>query len=319
MVILGIVLVVITGAFVSGLKAETGVEKRQQAQSDARVALSRMRDDIHCAFDVQSLAANPSGGYTLSLTEFSNQCATVASQPGFGSTVFLAWCTIPDPLNAGTFDLYRATGACNNTGTLMAADIVSPNDGWPSNQPGNLWPVARPCVSGYLMTQAVHLAVDTDSSAPSERYELKDEIALRNSTRSVGCAGPGAPAQLVFTTQPSGAVAGAAFPTPPVVTAEDGAGNVITNYAGSVALSIKSGTGTSGAALTGCSAVNVNGATTFTGCKIDKPGSGVRPGRSGRHIQRREQPVRRDPLRRRRSRSPGTRARRSPGSVTPSP
>ena len=66
----------------------------------------------------------------------------------------------------------------------------------------------------------------------------------------------------------------AAFPTSPVVTAEDGAGNVITNYSGTVALSIKIGTGTSGAVLTGCSAVNVNGATTFTGCKIDKPGSG---------------------------------------------
>ena len=185
-----------------------------------------------------------------------------------------AWCTIPDPLHAGTFDLYRTNGACNGTATLMAADIVSPAAGWPSNQPGNVWPVSRTCVSGYLKTQAVHLAVDTDTSAPSERYELKDEIALRNSTRSVGCTGTGAPAQLVFTAQPSGAVAGAAFTTPPVVTAEDGAGNVITSYSGTVALSIKSGTGTSGASLTGCSAVNLNGATTFTGCKIDKPGTG---------------------------------------------
>ena len=134
----------------------------------------------------------------------------------------------------------------------MAADIVSPADGWPSNQPGNLLAGVADVYAGYLMTQAVHLAVDTDNSAPSERYELKDEIALRNSPRSVGCAGPCATAQLVFTTQPSGAVAGAAFPTPPVVTAEDGAGNVITNYSGTVALSIKSGTGTSGASLTGC-------------------------------------------------------------------
>ena len=79
--ILGIVLAAITGAFISGTKAETGVEVRQQAQSDARVALSRMRDDIHCAFDVQSLATNPSGGYTLSLTEFYNQCASVGVTP----------------------------------------------------------------------------------------------------------------------------------------------------------------------------------------------------------------------------------------------
>jgi prepilin-type N-terminal cleavage/methylation domain-containing protein len=274
MAILGIVLVTITGAFMSGAKAETSVEKREQAQSDARLALGKLRDDIHCAFTVQSLAANPSGGYTLSLTEFTNQCATVASQPGSGSTVYLAWCTVPDPAHPGTFGLYRTNGACDATGTLIAADIVPPASGWPGNQPGNIWPVSRTCETGYFKTQAVRLAVNPDSTVPGERYELKDEIALRNSTRSVGCTGPGAPAQLVFTTQPSGAVASAAFPTSPVVTAEDGAGNILTSYSGTVALSIKSGTGTSGAALTGCSAVNVAGATTFTGCKIDKPGSG---------------------------------------------
>jgi hypothetical protein len=73
---------------------------------------------------------------------------------------------------------------------------------------------------------------------------------------------------------PAGAAPNAAFPTAPVVTAEDGAGNIVTNYNGTVALSIEAGTGTSGASLTGCSAVNLNGATTFTGCKIDKPGTG---------------------------------------------
>ena len=165
-------------------------------------------------------------------------------------------------------------GACDNTGTLMAADIVSPARVGRGTSPATFGRFrARVCPATSRLRRS-DLAVTPDSSAPNERYELKDEIALRNSTRSVGCTGPGAPAQLVFTTQPSGAVPNAAFSTSPVVTAEDGAGNVITNYSGTVALSIKSGTGTSGAALTGCSAVNLNGATTFTGCKIDKPGSG---------------------------------------------
>jgi prepilin-type N-terminal cleavage/methylation domain-containing protein len=276
LVILGIVLVAITGAFMSGSKAETSVQNREQAQSDARLALSKMRDDIHCAFDVQSLAANGLGGYTLSLTEFYNQCSTVASHPGSGSTVYLAWCTLPDPAHADTFDLYRMNGTCNATGTLMAANIVRPASGWPGNQPGNVWPVPRDCDTGYFKTQAVRLAVNPDATAPGPRYELKDEIALRNSVRSVGCTGPGATAQLVFTTQPptTGAVPNAAFPTPPVVTAEDGAANIVTNYSGAVGLSIKAGTGTPGAALTGCSAVNLNGATTFTGCKIDRAGTG---------------------------------------------
>jgi prepilin-type N-terminal cleavage/methylation domain-containing protein len=274
LVILGIVLVAITGAFMSGSKAETSVANREQAQSDARLALTKMRDDIHCAFDIQSLAANDSGGYTLSLTEFYNQCATVESHAGSGSTVYLAWCTVPDPAHAGTFDLYRMNGACNATGTLMAADIVPPASGWPGNQPGNVWPVPRTCGTGYFKTQAVRLAVNPGTDVASGRYELKDEIALRNSVRSAGCTGPGATAQLVFTTQPAGGVPNAAFPIPPVVTAEDGAGNVVTNYSGTVGLGIKAGTGAAGAVMSSCSAVNLNGATTFTGCKIDKPGTG---------------------------------------------
>jgi prepilin-type N-terminal cleavage/methylation domain-containing protein len=276
LVILGIVLGAVTGAFMSGTKAEASVANREQAQSDARVALAKMRDDIHCAFAVQSLAANASGGYTLSLSEFGNQCPTVVSQSGSGSTVYLAWCTVPDPAHAGTFDLYRMNGTCDATGTLMAADIVPPAAGWPGNQPGNVWPQSRPCVTGYFNTQAVRLAVNPDTTVPSQRYELTDEIALRNSVRSapIGCTGAGATAQLVFTIQPAGAVPNAPFPAAPVVTAEDGGGNVVTNYSGTVALSIKAGTGTSGASLTGCSAVNLNGATTFTGCKIDKPGTG---------------------------------------------
>ena len=232
-----------------------------------------MRDDIHCAFDVQSLAANPSGGYTLSLTEFYNQCATVASQPGSGSTVYLAWCTIPTraPRHVRPLpDERRVRRHGHAHGGRHRLSCV----GWPGNQPGNVWPVSRTCETGYFKTQAVRPRREPrrDRSERALRAQGRDRPPKLDAQRRVH--GTGAPAQLVFTTQPSGAVPNAAFPTSPVVTAEDGAGNIITSYSGTVALSIKSGTGTSGAALTGCSAVNVNGATTFTGCKIDKPGSG---------------------------------------------
>ena len=48
-------------------------------------------------------------------------------------------------------------------------------------------------------------------------------------------------------------------------------GNTATGYAGSVRLSIHSGT--AGATLSGCSGALSNGVTTFSGCKIDKSGS----------------------------------------------
>src|SRR5580704_8252040 len=84
----------------------------------------------------------------------------------------------------------------------------------------------------------------------------------------------GPPSQLVFTTQPNNSTGGVAFPTQPVVTVEDVGGNVVTNDASTVTLAITSGTGTAGAAISGCAGTETNGAVTFAGCAINKAGSG---------------------------------------------
>jgi hypothetical protein len=80
--------------------------------------------------------------------------------------------------------------------------------------------------------------------------------------------------QLVFTTQPAGVTAGAAFTTQPVVTAKDVYGNVATGYAKTVTLSIKSGTGPNGAVLSGCTSSLSAGLTTFAGCEVSLSGAG---------------------------------------------
>jgi hypothetical protein len=81
------------------------------------------------------------------------------------------------------------------------------------------------------------------------------------------------PAQLVFTTQPGGATAGLAFSTQPVVTIEDTDGNTVTTDTSTVSLAITSGTGTSGAVLSGCTATTTAGVASFSGCKIDTTGT----------------------------------------------
>ena len=83
---------------------------------------------------------------------------------------------------------------------------------------------------------------------------------------------PNSASQLVFTTQPSGATAGFAFTGQPVVTAKDTYGNVATGYAKSVTLSIKSGTGPSGAVLSGCTGSLAAGVTAFSGCQVSLGG-----------------------------------------------
>jgi subtilisin family serine protease len=85
---------------------------------------------------------------------------------------------------------------------------------------------------------------------------------------------PAQPPSLVFTIQPTSSQSTTAFPSQPVVAVRFGA-ITATGYNGPVKLAIKSGTGTSGAALSGASMVNaVNGVATFSGLSIDKAGAG---------------------------------------------
>ena len=86
--------------------------------------------------------------------------------------------------------------------------------------------------------------------------------------------GASSAASLTFTTQPAGVTAGASFTTQPVVTAKDAYGNVATGYAKTVTLSIKSGTGPTGAVLSGCTSALSAGVTTFSGCQVSLSGTG---------------------------------------------
>lgn len=82
-------------------------------------------------------------------------------------------------------------------------------------------------------------------------------------------------ATLSVQTSPAGATGGVAFSTQPVVRILDAGGNLVTTATNNMTLSIKSGTGTSGASLSSTTTVAaVGGVATFSGLKIDKAGTG---------------------------------------------
>jgi hypothetical protein len=84
---------------------------------------------------------------------------------------------------------------------------------------------------------------------------------------------PGPPAQLAFTTQPSGGVAGSPLTTQPVVTVQDLYGNTVTGYEGSVRLSatITIDSETSAVAIYGTTTIPVvNSVAQFTDISADK-------------------------------------------------
>jgi hypothetical protein len=131
------------------------------------------------------------------------------------------------------------------------------------------------CPSAAAPTSATS-CTDTGVSAGAHQYTVT--AVWRTWTRTSAAANvtlaSGVATQLIFTTQPGGgATGGSAFPTQPAVSARDADGNTVPDYSGTVTLSILSG-GTAGAALSGCSGTLRGGVTTFSGCKIDKAGSG---------------------------------------------
>jgi prepilin-type N-terminal cleavage/methylation domain-containing protein len=194
MSILGLVLVGLTTAFAAGLKAETGAVRRADAEENARVALNRMRVDIHCASAAPAPQENPYGGFSLTLTESPNTCPGVTT-----SSSGVQWCTIPYPGSTTRWQLFRFLGTvlsdCDGSaGSSLRVDYVTrPDSGWPANSvtnpvpadwEGNLWPDAPTCSAGNLPAAAVDLAVNVDPvTHASERYELSDTIALRNALR----------------------------------------------------------------------------------------------------------------------------------------
>jgi len=80
--------------------------------------------------------------------------------------------------------------------------------------------------------------------------------------------------RLVFTVQPSPAIAGATISPDIQVTARDALGNTVTTFTGNVTLTITAGTGTAGAILSGTKTVAATlGVATFSTLNIDKSGT----------------------------------------------
>jgi hypothetical protein len=81
-----------------------------------------------------------------------------------------------------------------SSSTFQGDYIAPPRGGWPTTTrtvstptswAGNLWPDPTACPSGGLPAAAVDITVALDPvGRPNERYELKDQITLRNANRS---------------------------------------------------------------------------------------------------------------------------------------
>jgi hypothetical protein len=216
---------------------------------------------------------NTSGnGYKLDASDGTLTATSTAFNVSVGPASKLLFTTQPDgsPTGGVAFPqqpVVTALDAGGNTVTNYSGTVaLSITSGTPtSGGPGTL----SGC-SGTLSNGVTSFAgCKINTSGNGYKLDASDGTLTATSTAFNVSVGPAS--KLLFTTQPDGSpTGGVAFPQQPVVTAQDAGGNTVTNYSGTVALSIKSGTGATGATLSGCTGTRTSGVITFTGCQIDK-------------------------------------------------
>jgi prepilin-type N-terminal cleavage/methylation domain-containing protein len=157
MVIMTIVFAGVTAVFVAGSKAQADQDRRFQAQQSTRLALDKIRRDIHCANDVNPYATN---SVTLKITG----CT--------GGDV--SWCTVAVSGYTNRYALYRMAGtSCSASGTMIA-DYLTTASAFP----------AFTHTTGSLAALQVDFIVSVKSSTTVDSYDLGDTIYLRNSVRA---------------------------------------------------------------------------------------------------------------------------------------
>lgn len=168
MSILGVVMGSLTTVFVQASNAEFDMNARFQAQLTGRLALDKMRREVHCAS-----VATPTGSSSSVTLTLPSYCKT-----GTGS---ITWCTRSVATNR--YALYRVVGS-TCTGGVKWADFLAPTSS-ATVCSGAL------CIFNYtaqsttsLADLKVDLPVNIRPSKSVELYELIDDIVLRNSTRS---------------------------------------------------------------------------------------------------------------------------------------
>jgi prepilin-type N-terminal cleavage/methylation domain-containing protein len=153
-VILGVILAAITTLFVRASIAEVDMNRRFQAQQEARLAVDRMRREIHCASLV-----TPSGASSSITVTLPAGCPTV----GGGSTTVVYDTQL---VSTGRYQLRRAG--------VRVADYVT-----------------APAVFNYtsqstssLGKLSVTLPVNLKPADTGKEWKLEADIVLRNTTRS---------------------------------------------------------------------------------------------------------------------------------------
>jgi len=177
MAILLVIITALTGALISASNTQADINQRSQTQGQARLALTKLTREIHCAQQIQD-----SSGAALTATQVNGITVTLPAgcPTGGAAAVTVHWCTVA---HAGTYDLYRyANAPCGAAGGVRWASSLVKSTPFSMPTPGaagNHYPLVH-----------VDLKVNTRGAASTlGTYELVDDIAALNCdpTSAVNC------------------------------------------------------------------------------------------------------------------------------------
>jgi len=172
LVIMGVVMEALTTLFVRASNAEVDMNNRFRAQQNARLALDKMRREIHCASTVtkgtSTSPSGPLGAYFINIT-LPAGCPTNSTS----ATLTVTWCMQG---SASRWGLYRVSGSATCSGGTRYADYMTTP---------NVFDYTAPTAgSGLLPKVNIDLPVNIQPTKTVDTYELKDDIVLRNGTRA---------------------------------------------------------------------------------------------------------------------------------------
>ena len=151
--LLGVIMGALSTLFASGIRAQDELNQRFQSQSQARVAVSKLRVDAFCASSVTGSAT----------------AVTFTTRTDCDSTGTVQWCTAA---NGSSYQLFRlsGTGSCATAGRPYADYLTT----------GSIFSVGTPTTSKRA---EVKVDLRVERSKMKSPYRLCDVLVLRNSSR----------------------------------------------------------------------------------------------------------------------------------------
>jgi type II secretory pathway pseudopilin PulG len=158
LIIMGTVLTALTTLFVGGMKAELEADQRFRAQDQARLAVDRMRREIHCASAISSSAT------AVSVT-LAGHCPSAVS--GAETTVLYNF------QSAGS-NRYKLRRTVNGGAAATVADYITTD---------NAFAYAAPSTAS-LGKLSVDFRVNVKPDEGWKTWRLQTDIVLRNTVRA---------------------------------------------------------------------------------------------------------------------------------------